>query len=201
MAIRFQARDEFKRQGRTGINTGVGVLPTRRALEALERVLEDNAVQAGVMPIDWEAWQRSYANVAVAPYLSLLISGGHPAVALEPSDDECRKRMLAAPPEARGEIVSDYLAKQIARILKVPMVSVDSEKPIVTMGFDSLMTIELKNQIEVDLGVSVAMGRLIQGPTLLELTEWVLHLLSAAQAADATPAVHSLVSEFEEGVL
>ncbi len=39
------------------------------------------------------------------------------------------------------------------------------------------MTIELKNQIEVDLGVSVAMGRLIQGPTLLELTEWVLHLL------------------------
>jgi acyl transferase domain-containing protein len=201
MAIRFQAREEFKRQGRTGINTGVGVLPTRRALEALERVLEDDAVQAGVMPIDWEAWQRSYANVAVAPYLSLLISGGHPAVALEPSDDECRKRILAAPPEARGEIVSDYLAKQIARILKVPLVSVDSEKPIVTMGFDSLMTIELKNQIEVDLGVNVAMGRLIQGPTLLELTDWVLHLLSAAQAADATPAVHSLVSEFEEGVL
>ena len=80
MAIRFQAREEFKRQARTGINTGVGVLPTRRALEALERVLEDDAVQAGVMPIDWEAWQRSYANVAVAPYLSLLISGGHPAV-------------------------------------------------------------------------------------------------------------------------
>jgi myxalamid-type polyketide synthase MxaC len=201
MAIRFQARDEFKRQGRTGINTGVGVLPTRRALEALERVLEDDAVQAGVMPIDWEAWQRSYANVSVAPYLSLLISGGHRAIALEPSDDECRKRMLAAPPEARGETVSDYLAKQIARILKVPLASVESEKPIVSMGFDSLMTIELKNQIEVDLEVSVAMGRLIQGPTLLELTEWVLHLLSAAQAADGTPAVHSLVSEFEEGVL
>ena len=201
MAIRFQAREDFKRQTRTGTNTGVGVLPTRRALEALERVLEDDAVQAGVMPIDWEAWQRSYANVAVAPYLSLLISGDHAGVALKPSDGECRKRMLAAPPEARGEIVTDYLTKQIARILKVPLVSVDSEKPIFTMGFDSLMTIELKNQIEVDLGVSVAMGRLIQGPTLLELADWVMHLLSAAQVADATPTVHSPVREFEEGVL
>ena len=69
------------------------------------------------------------------------------------------------------------------------------------MGFDSLMSIELKNQIETDLGVSVAMARLIQGPTLLELADWVMHLLAAPQLADATAAVVSSVSEFEEGVL
>ena len=52
------------------------------------------------------------------------------------------------------------------------------------MGFDSLMSIELKNQIETDLGVSIAMARLIQGPTLLELADWVLQLLVTTQSIE-----------------
>ena len=64
------------------------------------------------------------------------------------------------------------------------------------------MSIELKNQIEVDLGVSVAMARLIQGPTLSELTDLVSDLLSsgAVRRRDFRQLHHS-VSEFEEGVL
>ncbi len=45
------------------------------------------------------------------------------------------------------------------------------------------------------------MARLIQGPTLFELTDWVMQLLAVAQPADATSAVGSSVNEFEEGVL
>ena len=69
------------------------------------------------------------------------------------------------------------------------------------LGFDSLMSIELKNRIESDLGVSVAMARLIQGPTLLELTAWVNDVLVAEQSLNATALAESLVGEFEEGVL
>ncbi len=49
------------------------------------------------------------------------------------------------------------------------------------------MSIELKNQIEIDLGVSVAMARLIQGPTLLELTDWVMQLLAACNPSRRMP--------------
>jgi len=63
------------------------------------------------------------------------------------------------------------------------------------------MAIELKNQIETDLAVSVPMGRLIQGPTLLELADWVMQLLVAPEPVDATAAVDSLLTEYEEGVL
>jgi NAD(P)-dependent dehydrogenase (short-subunit alcohol dehydrogenase family) len=200
MALRFQPR-EVKPTGRTGANTGVGVLPTRHALKGLERVLEDDAVQAGVMPINWERWERSYGNLAVAPYLSLLISESQSRAPRQSSDSECRERILAAQPEARGEIVSDYLAKQMARILKVSLASVDTEKPISNMGFDSLMAIELKNQIELDLGVSIAMARLIQGPALVEMTDWVTQLLAEASSADAAATVTASVNEYEEGVL
>jgi polyketide synthase 12/epothilone polyketide synthase D len=93
------------------------------------------------------------------------------------------------------------LAKQIAHILKVPLASVDSEKPISNMGFDSLMSIELKNQIEIDLGVSVAMAQLLQGPTLVELTDWVIRLLVAVQPTGTTCTVPTSANEFEEGVI
>jgi len=201
MAARFQAVEESKRHGRTGATKGVGVLPSHGALEALERLLDDGAVQAGVMPIDWAAWQQSYGNLAVAPYLSLLISGGGSVVPDHRADGESRERILAAQPERRAELVSSYLAKSAAHILKVPPASVDSETPIPNMGFDSLMSIELKNQIEIDLGVSVAMARLIQGPTLKELTDWVLQLLAAARHADGGVTAAPTTDEFEEGVL
>ncbi len=110
-------------------------------------------------------------------------------------------RALASEPETRAEIVGSYLAKQMARILKVPLASLDSEKPISNMGFDSLMSIELKNQIEIDLGVSMAMARLLQGPTLAELTDWVTRLLVPVQPVGTTSVVLSSLNEFEEGVL
>jgi hypothetical protein len=69
------------------------------------------------------------------------------------------------------------------------------------MGFDSLMSIELKNRIETDLGVSVAMSRLIQSPTILELTDFVLNLLADSRGVDPAVGVSSSMSEFEEGVL
>jgi acyl transferase domain-containing protein len=200
MATRFQATEESKLHGRTGATKGVGVLPTSRALEALERLLEDRAVQTGVIPIDWAAWQRSYGSLAVAPYLSLLISGSDSGTP-DKIAAESRELILTAQPETRAEILRTYLAKQMARILKVPLASVESKTPISNMGFDSLMSIELKNQIENDLGVSIAMARFIQGPTLLELTDWVLHLLVATQPVNATVVAGSPVGEFEEGVL
>jgi acyl carrier protein len=131
----------------------------------------------------------------------LLISDSDSGLPGKTSDGQSHGCILSSQPEARREIVSSYLAKQIAHILKVPLASVDSEKPISNMGFDSLMSIELKNQIEIDLGVSVAMAQLLQGPTLVELTDWVIRLLVAVQPTGTTCTVPTSANEFEEGVI
>jgi NAD(P)-dependent dehydrogenase (short-subunit alcohol dehydrogenase family) len=203
MAARLLATGESKSDRWKGIPNGVGFLSTQRALEALERLLEEGAVQTGVMSIDWKAWQRwTYGGLAGPPYLSLLISSSGSEVAGRTAKgDSRRERILSVQLEERAQMVGNYLAEEMARILKVPLASVDREKPIVNMGFDSLMSIELKSQIETDLGVSVAMVRLIQGPTILELTDVVMNLLVGSHVTDPTAVVGSSVGEFEEGVL
>ena len=201
MAARILTTEKSKGDRWKGIPNGVGFLSTQRALEAMEQLLEEGAVQTGVMSIDWTAWHRwTSGGLAVPPYLSLLISESDSGVAGKTADRR-RERILGVQSEQRAEMVGSYLTEEMARILKVPLASVDRDKPIVNMGFDSLMSIELKNQIETDLGVSVAMARLIQSPTILELTDLVVNLLVGSHDADATAAVGSPIGEFEEGVL
>jgi hypothetical protein len=203
MAARILAPEDSKADRRKGVPHGIGLLSTQRALEALERLLEEGAVQTGVMSIDWKAWHRwTYGDVAVPPYLSALISTSDSGVAGETSKgDSRRENILGVQSAQRAKMVDSYLAEEMARILKVPLHSVDREKPIVNMGFDSLMSIELKKQIETDLGVSVAMAGLMKGPTILELTDFVVNLLVGSDGADATVGVASSIGEFEEGVL
>ena len=201
MAARLLTDEESNGNRLKGIHNGARVLSTQLALEAMERLLEQGAIQTGVMSIDWKTWHRwTYGGLAISPYLSLLISDSRVAGKTARADSP-RDRILGARLEQRSEMVDSYLAEEMARILKVPLSSVDREKPIVNMGFDSLMSIELKNRIETDLGVSVAMSRLIQSPTILELTDFVLNLLADSRGVDPTVGVSSSMSEFEEGVL
>jgi NAD(P)-dependent dehydrogenase (short-subunit alcohol dehydrogenase family)/aryl carrier-like protein len=202
MAARLLRRLDSKPAALNEIPNGVGTLSTQGALEALERLIEDGAVQTGVMSMDWPTWRRwTYGNVGAPPYLSLLIRGSDGETTTKVPDEYRRESILSAEPKVRMEIVDGYLAKQMARILKVPLATLDRGKAIVNMGFDSLMSIELKNQIETDLGVSIAMARLVQGPTILQLRDWVIDQLPAAQTIDATVAFGASIVEFEEGVL
>jgi myxalamid-type polyketide synthase MxaC len=203
MAARILASEKSKGDRWKGVPNGVDFLSTQRALEALERLLEEGAVQTGVMSIDWKAWHRwTYGDIAVPPYLSALISSSDSTVEGETAKgDSHRELILGVQSAQRAKMVDSYLTEEMARILKVSLASVDRDKPIVNMGVDSLMSIELKNQIETDLGVSVAMASLMQGPTILELTDFVVNLLVGSDNAGATAMVDSSIGEFEEGVL
>jgi len=201
MATRFQEIEQSRRHGRTGPTKGAGTLSSQQALEALERLLEEDAVQVGVMPMDWAAWEQSYGGLARTPYFSLLTSGDETALPENGANEASRDSFLAAETEERGESLSSYLAKEIARILKVPLALVDREKPISNLGLDSLMSIELKRQLEFDLGVNIEMSRLLQGPTPLELRDWVLDSLTSVQTAETAFLVKPSTDEFEEGAL
>jgi aryl carrier-like protein len=117
----------------------------------------------------------------------------------EATKGEGREHFLGTLSEIHREVVKSYLAQQLARILKVPLGSVDGETSILKLGFDSLVAIEFKNRIETDLGITVGMDRLVQGPTPLELTDLIVGRLKAAQAPCAPPGASPSVEEFEEG--
>ena len=203
MAVRFLAAEESKGIRWKDVPNGVRSLSTQRALEAMERLLEEGAVQTGVMSIDWQAWHRwTNGDVAAPRFLSALIAKSDSrGSTTEVKENSRRELALGIQSDPRAGMLGDYLAEEIARILKVPLASVDRRTPIVSMGFDSMMSLELKNRIDADLGVSIAMARLVQSPTILQLNDFVVELLENSRSVDPTAGVSSSTVEVEEGVL
>jgi acyl carrier protein len=78
--------------------------------------------------------------------------------------------------------------------------ALDPAVPLTSLGFDSLMAVQLKNRIESDLGVVVPMIQFLQGPSVDQLAPVVL------QAVEMAPPVsEAVVSDsagaWEEGSL
>jgi len=62
----------------------------------------------------------------------------------------------------------------VAQVLKVSQSQVDFQQPLSSFGLDSLMVFELKNRIEVDLGVTISVADLFEGASITQLATQVL---------------------------
>ena len=89
-----------------------------------------------------------------------------------------REALLSASPEERQQMAVFYLRQQIAAALKLSAASIDLYRPLNALGLDSLQVIELRNQIEESLGVSLPVSRLLEGGNLSELAADLLNQLT-----------------------
>jgi acyl transferase domain-containing protein len=92
----------------------------------------------------------------------------------------------AASTEVRPALVRDYLQTQVARLLALdPGRALDPATPFVEIGLDSLMTVELRNQLKADLGTGVPLSPslLYDFPTITALTRHLCEVLGERRGA------------------
>jgi len=169
---------------------GVSPITTARGLAALEALLAGDTTQAAVMPVDWAVLGSAYPQFAADPFFAQL-------VASRDGDGETGPdvgALLQAEPEERRAMLALWLRAEAARVLGFGRDRLDPAQALSTLGFDSLMAVQLKNRLESQLMVSVPMVQLLQGPSVDQLAAAVLDLLPQA-------APSSLAQDWEEGVL
>ncbi len=122
------------------------------------------------MPVDWRTLFRTDPNARLSPLLGDLaaeFAGGARA-------DEQAAGALAA------SIASLELDRQIAALESAldrdrrrrdadrdPATSI-ARRRSTDLGLDSLMAVEIKNRLQHDVGVNVALVRLLEGPSVAE---------------------------------
>ena len=82
-------------------------------------------------------------------------------------------------PRERQRLLQSYLGEQVARVLGLSASRLDVQQPLSNLGLDSLMAVELKNRIAVDLGVNVPMVKFLQGPSVEQAAAQILDQLTA----------------------
>jgi acyl transferase domain-containing protein/aryl carrier-like protein len=178
------------RGGRLALR-GLGSFTPSRAFEVLEKLLKERPAQAAVMHFDLQQWSQSNPPARESSLLSSLARESATAAAPQTATKSAfgREAVLAAEPHERQTLLETYLREQLARVLGLSPSKLDVRQPLNRLGLDSLMAVELKNRIELDIGVLIPMVRLLQGPSLAQIAGQLAEQLEAgAEAVRPAPA-------------
>ncbi len=165
---------------------GVLAISPADCLRALSALLAGSATQVVVLDIDWARW-RPEAHPPMLAELRGIPDGGKAEAPAPGPGSGLREKLQAATAEERQRLLQLYLAELAAGKLGMAASSLDIEAPLNSLGVDSLITLELRMQVERDLGVVVPVTRLLEGPSVARLAEWLRDHLPAVAAA-ASPA-------------
>ena len=177
---------------------GISSLAPERALEILGRLLGQDATQVVAVPVDWKQYRAFDPAGSLPPLLSELAQEGADVPLSAGRTSEMRDALLAAEPAQRRQLLQSYLCEQVARALGLSPAKLDAQQPLSQLGLDSLMAVELKNRIAVDLRVNVPVAKFLQGFSVDQAVTQVLDQLTAEAANPITPLTSASVQFGEQ---
>ena len=174
---------------------GIGAIAPQAGLQVLEQLLRQPRAQIGVMPINWHEFQAGAAAPLLLADLIAQEAPGHSAA--ERQESRFGEALRTAQPEERLALLETYLREQLGRVLGSPLSVLDIHQPLSNAGFDSLMAIELTAKIQHDLRVKVPITHALQGPSLRQMSEYLLEQLTTQWLLEP-PRGNPAESEAEE---
>ena len=171
---------------------GIRSIAPKQALEVLQRLLRQDSTQVAAVPVDWLRYRQFYPTGTESQLLSQLVleKAGLPLQADQRGEKKvpAREAILIAQPAQRPQLLLAYLGEQVARVLGLSASKLDLHQPLSNLGLDSLMAVELKNRIALDLGVNLPMVKFLQGPSVEQAAAQLLDQLTA-EVSDAPAAL------------
>jgi acyl carrier protein len=166
-------------------HVGVKSLPAGQLLRILDALLQHNAVQVGVGNINWPQLAKVHL-IRISPRFAhlaeaTLADGG------EGEGSSLVDALLAVDPAERQQFLSTQIRDQLARVLGMPPAKVDVEQPLTNLGIDSLMAVEIGNQIQVMAGVEIPVMKFMEGISIAGLSAYVIEQMSGEEVPTAVP--------------
>ena len=182
-----------------------GITPIRpdQGVEALERCLGHDLGQAVVLGVDWPRLMSSNYPTATPPPFLQPITERLAAAQAESGDKgkqgggEIRSQLAALEdPAERTRALEDFLHATIARSLGLAADQLERKHPLQTFGLDSIIAVELRNQIERGLGVGPTLVELLKGTSVEALAALLLpRLPTKAKEEDELDALAAQLEE------
>jgi aryl carrier-like protein len=172
LARRAELGERLERQG-------VLSFTVAQALSLLERALKQDRVQVSVMRVEWSRWRGLGVTGRISPRFAQLCRRAEAANGrATPETLPGRDTLRAAAPEERRRLLDTMLRDKVARVLWTSPDRLDDHRPLLQLGIDSLMAVELRNWIEGELEVNLPIVELMRSPSLAGLAELLAEQLA-----------------------
>jgi len=179
-------------------HVGVKSLPAPQLLSILDALLQHDAVQIGVAHIDWPQLAK-VQSIRLSPRFAHLTEAA-PGNDGEGDGASLVNALLAVDPAEREQFLSTQIRDQLARVLGMPPAKLDIEQSLLNLGLDSLMAVEIGNQIQAMVGVEVPTMKFMEGLSIAGLSVYVLEQLSGEALAAVPPSPQQTADQVQEQV-
>ena len=152
---------ESAKRGERMASRGAASMTPDQGVDLFGRVLNTNETQIGVMQLNFRHWQEFYPRAAQSPQFAALRSQ-----ASGPRVTDLRARLLASPVTERRELLESAVRTEICAVLRIAPERIGSDTPLASLGFDSLLAVELRNRLENVMGTTLAVTLVWGFPTL-----------------------------------
>jgi acyl transferase domain-containing protein/NADPH:quinone reductase-like Zn-dependent oxidoreductase/SAM-dependent methyltransferase/acyl carrier protein len=154
---------------------GVAAIPPDDGIAALERLIVDGSVQSAVVPMDWKRFleterppaERSFfAELGAAPVARKIVQEINATASLE-------SQLQNARPSDRRKLIQTSVRDAVVGVLGLDQqTQLDPLQSFRDLGFDSLMSIELRNRLQKSMGRQLPATLAFDFPSLASMTDY-----------------------------
>lgn len=145
-------------------SNGVKLLGAERAFKNLEYILKHNLSNIIVTEIDTEVAQISPLGQD-SIFNEIFESSKREGLSTNISQQLQKTNSL----EEYRTVVKEYLIDCLIKIIGITSQEIVIEKPLIELGFDSLMTIKLNYQLQNDLNINITVSEVFEGITIQQI--------------------------------
>ncbi|HJQ81546.1 MAG TPA: SDR family NAD(P)-dependent oxidoreductase, partial [Lacipirellulaceae bacterium] len=170
---------------------GMRLLEPELALELLGRIVRSRRPQVVAVDAAWDDLLRLYGSrrPVLLQEIAAESQQGDGQKTAGRVDQSFRNELLAADDATRRSMVCDYIRAELARIIGIEPANLEIDQPLSTFGLDSLLALELKNNLEGRLDFTLPMAKLMEGPSIASLAEETVRLVAGAAPASTSAKV------------
>ena len=159
------------------------------ALDALTVLLSGDEAAPAYAVVQWDA-ARKHLAILSSPIFEVLDG----VAAVGEQVDLARRLTELSPVEARA-MVTGVLVEEVARILGATPDEVDRRRPLIELGMDSLMALELRVALEARLSVNMPLLAMSDPTNLASLADRIIESLGQPSAPSSAAAEAALRHE------
>ncbi len=182
-----------------GERLGVKLLAPTAALDRLEQAILARLSQITLAELNWSRL-AILPGIAKAPKFAPVRESSSDAASENVGQDieEVRERLAGLPREEAISFAEQLLIKHVAGIVGMAPAKLAADQPLLDLGMDSLMLVELQVALEKQCGIVISTLELMDTTTVAKLAQRIVDHLGTAAAPALTLTAKAPASDPDE---
>ncbi len=152
---------------------GIEILTSKRALQILETLLTQQINQVAVFPVDWKRFLQ------YKPHNTLYERFKPKIETVTTPRSKFLQYLATIPKEEQVTVFLEHIKTQVAKVLGFNDPEyIDIEENFGDLGMDSLMAVELKNQLQASLDTNIPLSLTFDYPTVESLSNYLFSMIN-----------------------